>query len=135
MSDQEGSLTPAQFEIMEMLWESKSGLTVAEIWESVCTERDVARTTVLNLVDRLEKRNWLKREKVAGVFRYRANVDRPTTEGQLASEFVAKFFDGSPVSFVLSLLGSKKISKAELQRLKSLLDNDNFKSSSSKGKG
>lgn len=122
VSEQEGTLTAAQFEILRLLWNSEAGLTVAEIWAAVCNGRDVSRTTVLNLVDRLEKRNWLSREKVNGVFRYQAQVDRVTTESQLASEFVGEFFDGSPSSFVLSLLGSKRISQTEVKRLRALLD-------------
>ena len=122
MDEQEGKLTSAQFEIMRLLWDSETGLTVAEIWSAICVHREVSRTTVLNLVDRLEKRNWLRREKVENLYRYQANVDRKTTEAQLANDFVGEFFDGSPASFVLSLLGSKKITKSEVQRLKALLD-------------
>ena len=122
MGGQEGTLTAAQFEILRLLWDSEAGLTVAEIWAAVCDGREVSRTTVLNLVDRLEKRNWLSREKINGVFRYQAQVDRATTETQLASEFVGEFFEGSPSSFVLSLLGSKRISQAEVGRLRAMLD-------------
>ena len=122
MSEQEGTLTAAQFEILQLLWRAESGLTVAEIWAEVLEGREVSRTTILNLVDRLEKRNWLSREKIDGVFRYQACVDQSTTESQLASEFVGEYFNGSMSSFVLSLLGSKKVSKKELQRLKDMLD-------------
>lgn len=122
MKEQEGSLTASQLEIMRLLWDSPAGLTVAEIWAAICLQREVSRTTVLNLVDRLEKRKWLHREKVDNLFRYQASVDRQTTEARLADDFIDEYFEGSPSSFVLSLLGSKKISKAEVQRLKALLD-------------
>lgn len=121
MSRQDGTLTSAQFEIMRLLWDSAAGLTVAEIWTAVRQRREVSRTTVLNLVDRLEKRNWLRREKHEGLFRYFANVDRETTEAKLSAEFVGEYFDGSPASFLLSLLGSQKISASEIRQLKSLL--------------
>ena len=121
MSRQEGTLTSAQFEIMRLLWDATAGLTVAEIWTAICQRRAVSRTTVLNLVDRLEKRNWLRREKQAGLFRYFANVDRQATEAQLSAEFVGEYFDGSPASFLLSLLGSQKVSASEIEQLKSLL--------------
>ena len=134
MSEQEGTLTAAQFEILQLLWEAESGLSVAEIWTKVCEGREVSRTTILNLVDRLEKRNWLQREKIGGVFRYQACVDRSTTEARLASEFVSEYFDGSTSSFVLSLLGSKKVSKSELARLKAILD-DSTSTSKSNRKG
>lgn len=122
MSEQEGTLTAAQFEILRLIWDSESGMSIAEIWAAVRDSRKVSRTTVLNLVDRLEKRKWLSREKAGGVYRYRARVDRADTESQLATEFVGEFFDGSPSSFVLSLLGSKRIDQSEVSRLKALLD-------------
>jgi len=123
MSVPEGQLTAAQFEILELLWNSTNGLTVAEIWDAIRQERDVSRTTVLNLVDRLEKRNWLVRDKVDGVFRYQANVDRKATESHLAEDFLGEFFSGSASKLMLSLLGSKRISRKELARLKAMLDN------------
>ncbi len=122
MAAPDGSLTPAQFEIMQLLWDAPLGLTVAEVWDSIRVERDVSRTTVLNLVDRLEKRNWLVREKVEGVYRYKPLVDRKSTEGQLAGDFVGEFFNGSATSLLLSLLGSNRISRSEIDRLKAMLD-------------
>lgn len=122
MSNQEGRLTTAQFEIMNILWSSNDGMSVAEIWAEVCVDRKVSRTTVLNLVDRLEKRKWLSRQKENGVFRYCACIDKGTTESLIANEFVTDFFNGSPSSFVLSLLGSKRVSVSEIRRLRELLD-------------
>ena len=80
MANPEGKLTPVQFEIMEMVWDSSvDGVTVAEVWNAVSAKRSVTRTTVLNLVDRLEKRGWLKRRKKLGTFHYVATVERETT--------------------------------------------------------
>lgn len=118
----EGTLTPAQFEILQLLWDAEAGLSAAEIWEAIRESRDVSRTTISNLVDRLEKRNWLVRSKEEGVFRYVPSVDREATEGKLAAEFVGDFFNGSAANIVLSLLGSNQISSAELKRLKAILD-------------
>lgn len=118
----EGSLTPAQFEILQLLWEAERGLSAAEIWEAIRENRDVSRTTISNLVDRLEKRNWLVRGKEEGVFRYVPSLPREAAEGKLAAEFVGDFFNGSAANIVLSLLGSNQISNAELKRLKAILD-------------
>jgi predicted transcriptional regulator len=123
MGSPEGKLTPAQFEIMQLIWNSAAGLTIGEIWDAVRTNRNVSRTTVLNLVDRLDKRNWLKRRKDQGVYRYVTCVERPTAEEQLAVEFVEEFFQGSASNLVMSLLGSKRISKADVESLKRLLGN------------
>src|SRR5262245_49465304 len=109
----EAGLTPVQFEILEVVWAavdsaardgvSADGASVAEIWEAVAKSRDVGRTTILNLVDRLEKRGWLARKKVDGVFRYRPTVSRDQAAGSVAAEFVDAFFSGSASELVMSL--------------------------------
>lgn len=134
MAAPEGKLTPVQFEIMQLVWDSAEGLTIGEIWDAIRTGRDVSRTTVLNLTDRLEKRGWLKRHKDEGVFRYAAAVARQSAEGQLAAEFLAEFFEGSAANLVMSLLGSRRISKSDLQQLKRLMEEKQSESQRNKGK-
>ena len=135
MSDPEGNLTPAQFEILQLLWNREAGMTVAEIWAATGQSRDISRTTTLNLVDRLEKRGWLRRTKMEGVYRYWAAAERSSTQSRLANDFVGDFFGGSPSQFLLSLLGSRSISKQELGRLKEMLDSPSNSPSSFKKRG
>lgn len=118
----EAGLTPVQFEILEAAWGAANGASVAEIWEAIAARREVGRTTILNLVDRLEKRGWLARKKVEGVFRYTPTVSREDAAGNVAAEFVDAFFSGSASELVMSLLGSKKISADEVEQLRELLD-------------
>jgi BlaI family penicillinase repressor len=123
MVDPEGNLTPAQYEILQVIWGGDDeGSTVAEIWREISKSRAVGRTTVLNLVDRLEKRGWLTRCRVQGVYRYCAALDREETTHALASEFVDDFFGGKASDLVLSLLGNKSITKDEVERLRRLID-------------
>ncbi len=123
MADPEGNLTPVQYEILQAVWQSgEEGATVAEIWREISKERPVGRTTILNLVDRLAKRDWLTRRRAQGVYRYRATLDREETTRALASEFVDDFFGGKASDLVLSLLGNKKIKKDEVERLRKLID-------------
>ena len=119
----EGNLTPAQYEILQVIWDGDDeGATVAEIWREISKLRGVGRTTVLNLVDRLEKRGWLTRHRAQGVYRYRAALDREKTTDTLASEFVDDFFGGKASDLVMTLLGNKSIKKDEVERLRKLID-------------
>lgn len=118
----EGDLTPAQYELLAAAWDGPAeGMTVAEIWQAVADRRGVTRTTVLNLVDRLEKRGWLERDSIGGVYRYRPTLDRATAEARLATGFMAGFFGGSPTQLVQSLLGSEDVSSADIDRLQRIL--------------
>jgi len=116
-----GNLTPAQYEIMAAVWDcGKAGATVAEIWQTISAARAVGRTTILNLVDRLEKRGWLSRRQHQGTFRYTAAISREKTAALLAGEFVDDFFGGSASNLVMSLLGSKRLRPEDVQRLRGL---------------
>jgi predicted transcriptional regulator len=106
---------------------------VSEIWQAISQQRDVGRTTVLNLVDRLEKRGWLSRRKVDGVFQYTATVGREKAAGHVAGEFVDAFFSGSAADLVMSLLGSKRISADEVDELRAMLDERKKSGKKSKG--
>lgn len=123
MSEAEGGLAPAQYEIMQVVWtHGESGATVVEIWQAIGQRREVTRTTILNQVDRLEKRGWLSRHQQEGVYRYVATVDQTAASQRLAAEFVDDFFGGSASSLVASLLGDKRLDKPEVQELRKLLD-------------
>lgn len=122
----DGQLTPVQFEVMEAIWAAEAaegrGASVAEIWQAISSQRSVGRTTILNLVDRLEKRGWLTRDDAEGTARYGTAVPREQAAAELAGEFVSDFFGGSASSLMMSLLGSQKLGKDEIARLRQLLD-------------
>jgi BlaI family transcriptional regulator, penicillinase repressor len=119
MTQPEGTLTAAQHEILDAIWNAPpSGATVTEIWQAIGRQRRITRTTVLNQVDRLEKRGWLKRQKGEDGFRYVATRSREQVAHGLAEEFVDSFFGGSAGDLVMSLLGSKKLKPGEIARLK-----------------
>jgi predicted transcriptional regulator len=135
MPNPEGSLTAAQHEIVETIWESgAAGATVAEIWQMVAARRRVGRTTILNLVDRLEKRGWLVRRDRQKPCHYLAALGREETAALLAHDFVDDFFGGSAGNLVMSLLGSRRLKPQEIERLQRLLESVSKQAGEKKGK-
>ena len=123
MPEPQGTLTVAQYEIMVAVWDAgENGVGVTEIWQATATRREVARTTVLNLVDRLEKRGWLRRTADGNSYRYTAAIPRSKAESKLASGFLSEYFEGSAVQMVQSLLGSDELSGTDIGKLRRLLD-------------
>ena len=122
MAKPQGNLSASQYEIMEAIWtKGPEGATVAEIWEEIARGREVTRTTVLNLVTRLEKRGWLLRREDEKPLRYLVALDRQKTSERLAEGFVNDFFGGSARQLVMSLLGSKRLKAEDIKRLQSEL--------------
>ena len=123
-----GVLTAAQHEILDVVWNAPAnGVTVTEIWQAIGDQRTVTRTTVLNQVDRLEKRGWLRRKKHEDGFRYVATQSREQASRGLAEEFVNAFFGGSASELVMSLLGSKKLTSTEIERLRDVISRKSSK--------
>jgi predicted transcriptional regulator len=102
-----GSLTAAQYEIMAVVWSAtREGITIADIWQRIAATRAIGRTTVLNQVDRLEKRGWLKRLPGDGPTRFVATLSKAGASQQLVADFVSDYFQGSTVELVSALLGN-----------------------------
>jgi BlaI family transcriptional regulator, penicillinase repressor len=126
MKSPEGSLTSAQYEIMAAIWDREAeGASVAEIWQAVSARRRVGRTTILNLVDRLERRGWLVRRDGEKPCHYLASLGREATADFLAGGFVDDFFAGSAANLVISLLGSKRLAAGEIDQLRRVLESTN----------
>jgi predicted transcriptional regulator len=135
MPKPEGSLTSAQHEIMAVVWESGDrGAAVTEIWQAITAQRGIGRTTILNLVDRLEKRGWLVRRDREKPCRYLAALGREETAVFLAGGFVDDFFAGSASNLVMSLLGSKRLEPGEIERLRQVLESSSKQSREKEGK-
>ena len=125
MATPKGNLTAAQYEIMAAVWEADSaGVTVADIWQAISRTRALGRTTVLNQVDRLEKRGWLRRVPGDGTTRFQATISRDEASRQLIAGFVSDYFQGSGVELVSALLGNEALtlSRGDVERLRKLID-------------
>jgi predicted transcriptional regulator len=61
--------------IMDILWESPEPLTVRQVSGNL-TERDLAHTTVMTVLDRLAKKGFARRERDGRAWRYRAAETR-----------------------------------------------------------
>ena len=61
--------------IMDVLWETSEPLTVRQV-SGQLTERDLAHTTVMTVLDRLAKKDFARRERDGRAWRYRAAESR-----------------------------------------------------------
>lgn len=123
MRQPEGRLSPAQYEILEAIWEiGPSSATGNRVWERISKKRNVVRTTTINLINRLEARGWLKRTETNGSIVFWPTLPREEIEAEVAEDFVKCFFGGSASQLIMSLFGREKISRDEVERLRKVFD-------------
>lgn len=123
MSD-ENDLSPlsgAQIEIMNLVW-ARGEATVSDVWKELQQKRPVARTTVLTVIDRLEKKGWLNRRIVDQQHLYSAARSRETTLGGMVERLVETAFAGSAEELVVALLGGRGVSDDEAKRIRALIE-------------
>lgn len=62
--------------IMDVLWAAGGWLTARSVADAVVHERDLAYTTVLTVLDRLERKGFVVRERTGRAHRYAAAASR-----------------------------------------------------------
>lgn len=68
--------------VMNALWDSPGSLTVREV-QDVLGDRDLAYTTVMTVLDRLAKKDMVRRERDGRAYRYGPAVSRDAATSEL----------------------------------------------------
>lgn len=114
------SLSPAQQEIMEIVWE-KGEVAAVEVRQSLADGRELARETVRTMLERMEDKGWLKHRVVGRTFFYSAAVPRNATAGQKVIELIDTVCGGSPERLMTALLDYRGLSAEEATRIQELI--------------
>ncbi len=89
------NLPPAlELTCLRALWRLGEG-SVHDVRKAVSKERVLAYTTVMTLLDRLEKRGCVARRKPGRSYIYRPKISRDTLRGHALKQLLDGFFDGS----------------------------------------
>jgi predicted transcriptional regulator len=103
---------------MNVVWDGGE-VTVTDVWNVLA--RPVARNTVLTLMDRLEKKGWLKRRASGQTHFYAATSPRAASLGRVVRRLVDSAFAGSADALVLALLEGRGVSDEEARRIQRLI--------------
>lgn len=98
----------------------KSPTTVREVAQFF--ESQLARTTVLTMMERLRKKGFLVRSRIDGVFHYTAKFETGDVLKSKISDFVEKTLGGSVGPLVNYFISSSNLSDREVIQLKELAE-------------
>ena len=113
-------LTPAQGEIMEIIWE-RGEVSATGVRKVLSLSRPVARNTVRTLLERMEEKGWITHREDGRTFLYWAARPRHASIGQKVREVIETVCGGSPEALVTALLDYRGLSRAELERVRDML--------------
>lgn len=115
--DELGELQQA---ILEVLWARKEA-TVQEVRDSLHRTKVPAYTTVLSLLQKLEKNGWLTHRADGRSYVYKPRVSHATEQTRSLGAFVDRLFGGDPMRLFEHLLEDPRVSDEEIVRIRSLI--------------
>jgi predicted transcriptional regulator len=100
--------------VMDVLWDSEGWLTAREVAARLQHERDLAYTTVLTVLERLEKKGFVRRQRAARAHRYRASDAREAVVAEAMIEALGNADDRG--SALVRFVGAVSAEEAEILR-------------------
>jgi len=114
-------LAPVEAEIMEAIWRMGGSPSVREVLEYAYPNGKKAYTTVQTIMNNLEAKGYLVRQKIGLVNFYSPAKSREEMLAKETKNFLAKFFNGSIAAMANYLINAETITLDEVTSIKKLI--------------
>jgi len=122
MAPREGDLGTAELEVLKTLWD-EGPCTVRQVLNHLHEQgRQVAYTTVLTFLSRLEQKRFVKSDKSDQAYVYRPLVSRQKVTTSRLRAVIEQLYDGSAAPMVLQLMREENFSVDEIAALQNLIE-------------
>ena len=115
-------LTPAEWEIMNTIWELGGETSVRDVLENTFPNGEKAYTTIQAFMNILEKKKLLKRRKIGLVNFYTPLRKREEVIKAEMSTMLTRMFNGSISALASSLLSMDDVTIEEIENLKQMIN-------------
>jgi len=120
MASSESSIGEQEMALLRHIAD-RGALTVGEAADEFGTERGLARSTVLTMMERLRRKGHLARRMADGIYRYRALVSSTDLLKSAVQRFVERSLDGSVSPFFAYLSEAGELSEKERKDLEKIV--------------
>ena len=116
-------LANAELAIMDLLWQNDGPITARQIREQLYPDTTKPQHgTVQRLLQRLEDKGYVERDRNLSVHLFAAAISRNTYAGNQLESLTARLTGGSLAPLITHLVEEKKISREEINRIRAILD-------------
>ncbi|HYW31751.1 MAG TPA: BlaI/MecI/CopY family transcriptional regulator [Gemmatimonas sp.] len=109
---------PRELEVMSVLWRQGSA-TVTEVKDAL--DEPLAYTSVLSALQTLEEKGFVRHESEGRAYRYFPVIGAERAGKSALSRIKEAMYQGSAERMVAQLVSDRKLSRAELERMRALL--------------
>jgi predicted transcriptional regulator len=115
-------VTDAELAVLQMLWDQGSA-TIRQLTDALYPDgNEVYYATVQKLLERLEAKGHVERDRSSHAHRFRARTDRDTLVGQRLRAMAEKLCGGLMAPLLSHLVRAEALSARERQELRALID-------------
>lgn len=119
---QRPALANAELAIMDLLWQ-QDRMTARQIREKLYPDETKAQHgTVQRLLQRLEEKGYIHRDRSLNIHFFSAAIDRQTYAGSQLESLASRLTGGSFAPLITHLVEGKKLSSEDLAQLREILD-------------
>ena len=101
---------------MKVVW-SRSAATVRDVYEELRSRRRIAYTTVMTMMNILERKGHLKEQTEGRSFLYQPVRPKRQVVGAMVREFLDRVFGGSAETLLVQLVQDRRLTERDLAEL------------------
>jgi BlaI family transcriptional regulator, penicillinase repressor len=113
---QSTTLTPQELELMKVVWQRGSA-TVRDVYEALLERRRIAYTTVMTMLNVLEKKGHLAKRPQGRSYLYAPVRPKQRVLGAMVRDFIERVLDGSAEPLLVHLIEERQLSEKDLDQL------------------
>jgi len=114
-------LTENELGVMQVLWE-KAPLKISEILERLKKDPKPAYTSVLTLVQSMERKGYVRHVKDGKPYDYFPKLERRKFMSSEIKRMAKRLFGGNPFSLAVNLVEDEHLSSRDIAELRRLLE-------------
>ncbi len=124
MAKKTETVSQTELQILDQLW-NESPKTIRQLCETIYKDASNSHySTIQSLLDRLESKGWVSRDRSGFKHTFRPTKDRSVFVGQQIQEVANSVCGGSISQLLGQLANSKALSAKERRELRKLIDGD-----------
>ena len=106
--------------VIDVIWELGEA-SVRDVWERLCLKKELAYTTVLTAMQRLEKDGWLRHRMDGNKNIYIPTRTRAQAGTRSVRKLIERIFDGNSLLLFRQLMEEDQLNNEELKELEKLI--------------
>jgi len=119
---QPAHLTPVEWEIMEAIYDIGGSPSIRQVWEHAYPDKKKAYTTIQTIMNTLEKKGLLTKNKIGLVNFYSPVLSRTKIIKSEISNMASRMFRGSVSELAQYLMHLENFDIQDIEKIRQILD-------------